>query len=85
MSLTIDDIRQQMGDAIDALHDESMYRLDMIHKNSTENDYRINMTASIIFSGLAKVLMKVRKELPVEYSLATKRDLSPSEGDPQPS
>ena len=75
----------QISVMIRELLDASDHRLSMIKAHSNDPDYTVNMTTACVLSDLAKVLIRVRKEMPTEYPLAAERNLSPPEGDHQPS
>ena len=75
----------QLGKIVDVLYAESDRHLSMINGKHTPNDFVIHMTTACVLSDLAKVLIRVRKEMPTEYPLAAERNLSPPEGDHQPS
>jgi hypothetical protein len=75
----------QISVMIRELLDASDHRLSMVKAHSNDLDYTVNMTTASVLSDLAKVLIRVRKEMPTEFNLATKRNLSSPEGDPQPS
>ena len=75
----------QLGKIVDVLYAESDRHLAMIDGKHTPNDYVIHMTTANVLHGLARAYAEARFQTPVEFPLAAERNLSPPEGDPQPS
>ena len=75
----------QLGKIVDVLYAESDRHLSMINGNHTPEGYVIHMTTAHVLHGLARAYAEARFLTPVEFPLATERNLSPPEGDPQPS
>jgi len=75
----------QLGKIVDVLYAESDRHLAMINGKHTPDDFVIHMTTANVLHGLARAYAEARFLTPVEFPLAAERNLSSSEGDPQPS
>ena len=75
----------QLGKIVDVLYAESDRHLSMINGKHTPEYFVIHMTTAHVLHGLARAYAEARFLTPVEYPLAAERNLSPPEGDHQPS
>ena len=75
----------QLGKIVDTLYAESDRHLSMINGKHTPEYFNIHMTTAHVLHGLARAYAEARFLTPVEFPLAAQRNLSSSEGDPQPS